>query len=816
MYQQTVNIAHWNARSILNKKFQLSDPFFSIPFICLSETFLSPSKIFNVPRYNIFRDDRNLRGGGIAILASRQLPSTLLHTNILLPEGIQLLGVSTLQFNLYTIYNANLKVDSAFWSSLLEALKAPYVLVGDFNAHHPLWGCSKVDFNGRSLFNTLEASEAIIINDGFPTRLNPPDQCSSVIYLAIVSPDLSTFADFEVGTDPFLSDHFPILGSLNLPGMQTISPACMPYTYRNFKSANWESFRGEVEGRLGLSSPSSPQEWTELIVANMDQCFPRRASLNFKRTKPFWWNQECAVANKNRLDSLRLYKHLPNNKNYLNSKKAEALYRRTISIARRSHFREFCNSINRLTPASEMWRKVKIYSRRFVQSPIINACVNPNLLEELLACLAPASVNIPDKILAPERSSWVPINEVEISSALVNKNNKSSPGSDDISYLVLKKLPGSALKSLCKLFNNILGGESLPSSWKTSIIIPIPKPGKNLNSPSGFRPIALSSCVGKTLETIVKNRLEWFLESSSKISPFQFGFRRSMGTIENLTIFYSKIYTAFSAKLETIAVYLDLSSAYDYVVPGILLENMISLRVPTYITYYIQQLLSDRPLFVKDKHVNKLVGPRLTNRGIPQGSVLSPILFNLYFNELPNHLAPGVQILQYADDVVIFTSGKNRTLMADLINRSLQQLNKAIELLGLTISSAKSSAMCFSRARLRTNLPSISIEDSIIPWTNSHKYLGIIFDEHLKWSEHVSHLKIKLLRNLNIIKAVRGVWWGGDPKTLLCLHNALIKSHLEYAPFTYTSGSVKLFNSLERIYHQSLRVIMGFLKTTPP
>ena len=139
----------------------------------------------------------------------------------------------------------------------------------------------------------------------------------------------------------------------------------------------------------------------------------------------------------------------------------------------------------------------------------------------------------------------------------------TSPGMDTVHYQLLKHLPEDSLLLLLYIFNHIWLTQDFPVSWKTAIIIPVPKPGKVLSDPGSYRPIALTSCLCKTMERMVNSRLTWYLERHMVITEFQSGFRRRRSTVDNLVTLETSIRDAFVDRKHLVSIFFDLEKAYD-------------------------------------------------------------------------------------------------------------------------------------------------------------------------------------------------------------------------------------------------------------
>ncbi|KZR98518.1 putative Pol protein, partial [Daphnia magna] len=190
-------------------------------------------------------------------------------------------------------------------------------------------------------------------------------------------------------------------------------------------------------------------------------------------------------------------------------------------------------------------------------------------------------------------------------------------------------------KSLQHLMNVSFKNAFIPSIWKESIIIPLLKPGKTEEDPNSYRPVALTSCLSKAMERLIANRLHWFLETKSKINIDQAGFRRGCSTMDHIIRLESAIKSSFSKKCSTVAVYLDISKAYDSVWTQGLLYKMAELGITGHILTWTKNFLTGRTMSVRIG--NQLSTAKEVENGVPQGAALSPILFNIMLSDFPNH-----------------------------------------------------------------------------------------------------------------------------------------------------------------------------------
>ncbi|CAK1582789.1 unnamed protein product [Parnassius mnemosyne] len=388
----------------------------------------------------------------------------------------------------------------------------------------------------------------------------------------------------------------------------------------------------------------------------------------------------------------------------------------------------------------------------------------------------------------------------------------SSPGIDGIPYSFISNAGSKSKQIFLDLINDIFITGIVPNDWKMQIIIPILKPDKNPSDGNSYRPIALSSTLCKIMEHLIKNRLEWFVENKGLLAKTQFGFRKGLSTLDSLSVFTSDIRSAFSREESVGAVFLDVSSAYDNVIHPLLKEKMLLLDIPHRITRIIFNLLSVRSICIRVQ--GKLLPPRQIWRGLLQGSVLSPILFNIYTHNLEHSVNSFCKVLQYADDLTLYYSSKNFTDLSYRLNSALFYLNNWLTDNGLSLSPTKSRVVIFSRKRFCPNI-SISVQNQIIPTSDNVKFLGVFLDSKMTGIPHLTFIAQKCEKNVNILRSLTGVWWGSHPYCLKLLYNALIRSHFDYGTFLLEPCNKQALNLLDKIQLKCLRIILGAMKSSP-
>ena len=230
------------------------------------------------------------------------------------------------------------------------------------------------------------------------------------------------------------------------------------------------------------------------------------------------------------------------------------------------------------------------------------------------------------------------------------------------------------LEAITNVYNEIWNTGIYPVDWKCAVIIPLLKPGKNKETTNSYRPVSLTSCLGKLMERVVNNRLNWRLERYKLLGVNQFGFRPQHGTVDALLYLTEDIYKGFSEQQVTVAVMIDLESAFDTVSPAALMLQCAKIGIRGRLLHYLHSFLTNRTIKVKINNYTSRANS--INNGIPQGSVLSPTLFNIMLHDLPSELPLNTKLAIYADDITIWTRCKCENLAAKATQAAINELCK--------------------------------------------------------------------------------------------------------------------------------------------
>ncbi|GFO23726.1 Pol-like protein [Plakobranchus ocellatus] len=343
-------------------------------------------------------------------------------------------------------------------------------------------------------------------------------------------------------------------------------------------------------------------------------------------------------------------------------------------------------------------------------------------------------------------------------------------------------------------------------------MVPIPKPGKDPSDPSNYRPIALTSCLCKTLERMVNDRLVHVLESRNLLSNVQCDFRKDHSTLDHLVRLETITKKAFARKKQVLAVFFDLEKAYDTTWSYGILKDLFDLDFRGRLPIFISNFLKDRHFKVKAE--NMFSSSYHQENGVPQGSILSPMLFNLKINIIKKSVSKHVNASLFVDDFAIYAEGKHLQNLERTIQLCINNVQKWVSENGFRFSVSKTTCVHFHRQRIYTE-PALHLDGQPIPVKGEAKFLGVVFDSKLNFSSHVKYLKKKCLKALNLLRVVGHTDWGADRATLLKLYRTLVRSKLDYGSVIYGSAKKHVLRALDPIHHQGLRIALGAFRTTP-
>lgn len=393
-----------------------------------------------------------------------------------------------------------------------------------------------------------------------------------------------------------------------------------------------------------------------------------------------------------------------------------------------------------------------------------------------------------------------PTNEIEIMKIIYNLKMKKG-GIDKINAKTLKIIAELIADTLAYAINQCIEMSIWPDMLKVAEVIPIYKAGKK-NEMGNYRPISLISNIAKIFEKIIHIRIIDFISQSKIMSKNQFGFRKNIGTKDALSLITKTIYENLDQSKPIAITFLDLAKAFDTVNHQILLDKLYAYGIRGKAHKLIKSYLSNRKQKVRiGTHVSNFEN---INTGVPQGTILGPLLFILYVNDLLINM-PENSILSYADDTAIIANGKTWTEVETKMNDYLDDVSTWLKLNKLTLNIQKTAYITFGC--YSDSLPQqieIKIDSENLNRVRETKYLGIIFDENVKWNKHIEYLISKTKYLIFIFSKITTFM---DINTLKIIYYAFFHSLISYGIIAWGGAYTNKLQLLQTVQTRILKII---------
>jgi hypothetical protein len=748
-----------------------------------SESDLSFRNNFNV--INCPRQSKN-KGGGCAILSLKTISLKLVHSSS--SNNIEIIVVDVILRNpirvicVYRPPNSNLFASQYLVKSLTNFINERTILVGDFNL-------PKITWDGLISTNTIDKLFIEFVQNfeltqhvSFPTRdSNILDLClSNFICVSQCYPCLG------------VSDHQAVIIELSLKFPKQPKKYIRDYSGLNLEFLNLEFVKKfpnsliyayTVEQKYDSFISSIKEIHDQFIplipISTKIRIYPRFIKALIDKKKYLW--KACKFDPNRYKQSYKSYSNFLKSFliNYNNQKMLKLL---KTPKALHSFIRSKTKVVDTIPTLSYQSKdvtsdrdKAQIFAKIFAQSfaNVVDTSYTPSLGTESI------KVKLEDINFTVDK----------VSDLLENLPHKVNTTPDGLTSIILKKCHPTLSSTVTEIFRLSLDSGVVPSLWKSSIIVPIPKSG-DAHNPINYRPISLTCTTCKVFEKIVATEITNHMLNNDLIHKQQFGFLPSRSTVTQLIACMEDFYNSIYAKECIDIIYVDLKKAFDSVPIALLIYKLYHYGVRGKILNWIREFLSDRTFTVKVNDSYSKSQPVLS--GVPQGSCLGPLLFLIYINDLPLNIPPSITIRMFADDLKIYTTHNNDDKVIDLQN-ALNSIVRWSNTWKLSINSLKTFVL-----RIGKNNSSYryTIDLEAIKTTDEIRDLGILLNSKLDFTSHISKIiRIGFFKSRQLLRVLRS----NSPNVWSIAYKSYVRPHLEYATEIWSPSSKNLIAKIERI-----------------
>ena len=806
--------------------------------LCFSETWLTNDNLqcYELANYSHVPSIRNNRNGGTSIFIRNNIDYTVredIKSEMWLDYAFE---VTAIEINfgkkgflvacLYRTPDSSINEFLKHFDLLLEkAISENKLLLvgGDFNID-----LSKTNTKSQEFLNTIVTNNFTHLID-LPTRQSK-QTTSCIDNFVINDPDSVNYVGV-IETD--ISDHFALYIDLNL--------------HKNKNRDNTKySFYGRIKNetsKLEFTNNIFSEKWSEVykeedtnskynnfintFVTHMNTCFPKRKISTFLTENNPWYTPELK-----RLNSLKysLYK-TRNTSSNLNEIyiKVRNYYTKSIKFAKRLYYQKTFQQIKR--EPRKTWKtlngmvgRIKNTTGKSLEIKDENLITDPQNVADYMNnhfCNVGHSLGLEDHCPSTTNNmteytngisnsfALFPITETEVINSILKLKPNKSPGYDEITSDLLKLSITSISRVLQHVFNASIESGIFPSRMKIAKVIPIYKKGNHLEV-SNYRPISLLPVLSKCLESIMFNRLNSYINKYNLISPSQFGFQKGKSTVDAILSFLDKLNDHLDNK-HVISVFCDLSKAFDCVNHKLLLTKLNKIGIRGIALKWFQSYLEGRLQYTVVKKYTKTGNETLTTesasnvenikRGVPQGSILGPLLFTIYINDLPKINTNSDYIL-YADDTNILFSDIHMETLESKFESIMNSTSTWFKNNELVLNKEKSNFIQFGNLPV-SNLP-ISQCPCEIKQITETKFLGITITSNMSWESHIVKVANKIKPAIAILYKVRNLV---NTSTLLQIYHALVQSHINYGILIWGGSPQKYIETLLKLQKKAMRII---------
>ena len=809
-----------NAGSIGNKMDELFNLVYSFSnrpaIIGISETWLSSnindSELSINGQYTVFRSDRQTRGGGVCLLIMNSLKPRL--CNELLSKNCEVVWAecNLLKCNLKICCyyrppyrSSNTLPDLSHCIALASRSNSPdskLLVIGDFNVN--LLNQGHYLFDDLSDFSANHNLHQFVSQ---PTFYSPGINPSLIDHIYSNDPGLITKV---ANLSPIGGCHHSVIYcGLNI---QPNKPKIVSRTIWQYSKANWDEANRQLSDYQPQNGDDINYAWDHFhtyYMEVMNQCIPLKLFKCKSKETP-WLNEELRKLCRKKHSLFRKWKKSQKSSDYSKYKVVRNKLTNRLKYAKHSFF---ASLLENESPSKRFWGYCKTHSGQATIPDSIHyngVCASSptdiaNTFSQFFAeCFNHADASntpIPQYNFSSTLSCFS-CSSSDVLSLVHKLANNSAAGIDGITSRMLKNTATSICPTLCRLFNLSLTTGRVPDAWKVSRVIPIFKAG-DPHAATNYRPISLQPICAKLLEKIIHRNILDHLANIDILTKRQFGFLPKSSTSDALITALHDWYGSIEDRKSIVMALFDLSKAFDRVPHHPLLRKLGAVGLTGPILSWLKSYLSNRSQLVSVHAVDSDPVPVIS--GVPQGSVLGPLLFLVYVNDLCfSNFSSNSSLVLYADDITLYKPLSHSSDLADF-QADINTIHSWFVSNHLSANASKTKAMVISTKKNPYSDMQLYLDNQVIERVSSAKFLGILISDSLSWSLYIDHICKKARR---IIGFIHRAFSSAPICTRRILYLAIVRPILEYGSVTWHPLNTTLTNRLEACQRFAARVIL--------